>query len=126
MPSKKSTVSHAPIVAAFAQRLKAVRLARGMTQRQLAEAADITFSYISRLEAGGASPGIDLLERLATALRADVTDLLPPPVSAADARAHREKVRGMFEGVLSKAGPETLAMLEAFLTRLAESASSNR
>ncbi len=125
MPTKKNTVKHAPIVAAFAERLKATRLARGMTQRQLADAASITFSYISRLEAGGAAPGIDMLEQLAKALKANIADLLPSAQSVETATDQREQVKKSFEGVLSKAGPETLGLLEVLLARLTESPSLN-
>ncbi|WP_073950740.1 helix-turn-helix domain-containing protein [Streptomyces kebangsaanensis] len=44
------------------------RTALGMTQTQLAARADMTQAAISRLEQGGATPTIPLLERLATAL----------------------------------------------------------
>lgn len=126
MPSKKQLVSHASIVRAFAERLKGTRLARGMTQRQLADQANVTFSYISRLEAGGAAPGIDLLEKLAEALGVSTTDLLPPPDMPKDFDAHREQVRKSFEAVLASAGQETVTMLEVFLSRLAESPSMKR
>jgi len=119
MPTKKRTVKHAPIVTAFAERLKEVRLARGMTQRQLADTAHITFSYISRLEAGGAAPGIDLVEKLAAALNASITDLFPPHVSE-KVSDQRDQVKKLFEVVVSQAGPETLGMMDVFLSRLAE------
>src|SRR5947209_13919535 len=120
MPSKKRRVRQAAIVPAFAERLKGTRLARGLTQRDLAERAHVTFSYISRLEAGGAAPGIDLLEKLAEALNATITDLLPPAVQSEGAAAPRDEVKVLFETVLSKAGSETLGLLKVLLSRLAE------
>jgi transcriptional regulator with XRE-family HTH domain len=121
MAKKKSTVRQAAIVVAFGERLRGTRTAKGMTQRELATQAQITFSYISRLEAGGAAPGIDLLERLAQALKVSLTDLLPPPTVSLTADAHRERVKNLFEAVLARSGQETLSMLELFLARLAES-----
>lgn len=123
MPSKKRSLKHASIVQAFAERLKAVRTARGLTQRELADRAHITFSYVSRLEAGGAAPGIDLLQRLAEALGAKVAELLPASDGPA---ADREQLRQRFAVLVSKAGPETLGMLEAFLDRLADSPTVTR
>jgi transcriptional regulator with XRE-family HTH domain len=96
-----------------------------MTQRELSEKAHITFSYVSRLEAGGTSPGIDLLERLAQALGVEVLDLLPVSSSSGTA-SQREQVKGLFEAVVTRAGSETLAMLGVFLSRLAESPAINR
>ena len=69
MPARKRRIKHASIVDAFAQALARCALSRQMTQRDLADRANVTLSYISRLEAGGAAPGIDLLERLAQACK---------------------------------------------------------
>src|SRR5581483_8141416 len=65
------------IVGRFAARLREVRLARGMTQAELAAVAKVTETYITRLEAGRAAPGIDLVNRLAKGLSTTVADLLP-------------------------------------------------
>ncbi len=121
MPNRKRNIKQAPIVRVFAERLKALRTSRGMTQKELATEAQITLSYISRLEAGGAAPGIDLLERLAKALNANVTELLPAPEAGLD----KDDVKKLFETVTQKAGPETLSMLKVLLTRLSESSGSN-
>lgn len=126
MPSRKRTVRQAGIVLAFAERLRGTRQARGMTQRELAERAEVTFTYISRLEAGESAPGIDLIERLARALGVGVTDLLPATTEAGTTDENRGRVKGLFEAVLPKAGPETLTMIGVFLARVAESPSVSR
>ena len=123
MPTRKPTVRQAAIVQAFAERLKALRAARNMTQRELATKAQVTFSYISRLEAGGAAPGIDLLQKLALALDANVADLLPGPEAG---EVSRDDVKELFDALLPKAGPETLSMLAMILTRLAEAPATRR
>jgi transcriptional regulator with XRE-family HTH domain len=48
-----------------------------MSQAELAGQEEVTTNYISRLEAGGAAPGIDLVARLAVGLGVPVADLLP-------------------------------------------------
>ena len=123
MPTRKPTVRQAAIVQAFAERLKALRAARSMTQRELATKAQVTFSYISRLEAGGAAPGIDLLQKLAQALDANVADLLPGPEAG---EVSRDDVKELFDALLPKAGPETLSMLAMILARLAEAPATRR
>jgi transcriptional regulator with XRE-family HTH domain len=122
MPSRKRRIRHGPIVRAFAEQLRRLRLARGLTQREVASRAHVTLSYISKLEAGGAAPGIDLLERLAQALEAGVVELLPSPAVRETEAVSRERLRQSFETLLDRAGPETLALLELFLTRLLQSA----
>lgn len=126
MPSRKRGVRQAGVERVFAQRLKGARLARGMSQRDLADRAHVTFSYISRLEAGGTAPGIDLLERLAQALQIDVIDLLPPHSSVLTADEHRDRIRNLFDAVLQRSGPETLSMIEVFLSRIGESPALSR
>lgn len=47
---------------------KAVRKERGLTQRQLADALAVDFSFISKIENGHMRPGKPVLERLAVFL----------------------------------------------------------
>ena len=77
MPQRKKIIRHDEIVARFGQRLRELRLGTGMSQAELARQADVTTNYISRLEGGGAAPGIDLVARLALALGVPIADLLP-------------------------------------------------
>ena len=44
-----------------------------MTQRDLADKANVTFTYISRLEAGASAPGIDTVDQIAKALQVGIT-----------------------------------------------------
>jgi transcriptional regulator with XRE-family HTH domain len=126
MPSRKRSIRQPAIVQAFAQRLREIRGAKEMTQRDLAAKAEVTLTYISRLEAGGAAPGIDLLERLAQALEIELAELLPPPVHPKSQDAHRKHVKELFDVMLAKAGQETLVMLEAMLSRLLEAPTAKR
>ncbi|MEU3280412.1 helix-turn-helix domain-containing protein [Streptomyces antibioticus] len=52
----------------FGKAIRDRRTALGLTQTQLAERAGMTQAAISRLEHGGSTPTIPLLERLASAL----------------------------------------------------------
>ncbi len=117
MPSRKRAVKQPDIVRAFAERLKALRAARGMSQKELAGKAVVTLTYISRLEAGGAAPGIDMVEKLAVALESHVSELLP----SVESSVSREDLKLEFDALLQKAGPETLSMLSLILARFAVS-----
>ena len=124
MPTRR--VRQAEIVRIFAERLRGLRSARGLTQRDLADKAGVTLTYVSRLEAAGAAPGIDLLERLAGALGVNVVDLLPTPSLPEAGAISRRQLRTLWDSVLTKAGAETLSMLKQLLERLAESPSTTR
>ncbi len=57
--------------------LRRIREQKGLTQVQLAEKAQVTQPYIAKLETGvRVNPSIELLQRLAKALRVPVTELL--------------------------------------------------
>ena len=125
MPTRKRRIKQAPVIEAFAKRLKEVRTACGMTQKGLAEKAHVTLSYVSKLEAGGAAPGLDLLERLAESLGVTISELLPRPV-AVDVADQRKSLQLRFEALVSKSGEETISMLNSLLMRLGEAPTIGR
>ena len=72
---------------ALADRLKALRKARGWTQHDLSRASGLTRSHISRLERGDIQlPSSERLRQLAVALGTSLDDLL-------EAAGYRDPVR---------------------------------
>jgi transcriptional regulator with XRE-family HTH domain len=54
-----------------------LREKRGLTQRELADKAEVTPGYVAQLELGmKKNPSLDVLKRLAKALGVPVTELL--------------------------------------------------
>jgi len=126
MAKRKKRVEHSEIVRLFAARLRELRHSRGMTQAELARHAHVTTSYIGRLEAGGAAPGIDLVDRLARALGTIMTDLLPISASPDTQAALRDQARRLAEALIQAADKEMLMMLCPLLARLNESMNRSR
>lgn len=60
------------------QNVRRLRLQKGMTQEQLAEASGFSQNYISDLERGRRNPTVVTLYELATPLGATPQDLLSP------------------------------------------------
>ncbi len=60
----------------FARNLKALRLAKGLSQEELAHLADIDRTYISSLERCVYNASIDVVERLASVLGVEASALL--------------------------------------------------
>ena len=64
----------------FGNRLRAMRTAKGLSQRALGERVGVSFTYVSKVENGkldfGDYPSEDLICRLAAALDADEDELL--------------------------------------------------
>ncbi|MEN3536388.1 helix-turn-helix transcriptional regulator [Microbispora sp. ZYX-F-249] len=63
--------------------VRAMRETRGWSQSDLARAAGMTQSAVARFEAGGTVPTLPVIERLASALDADVEVRLTPRAPAA-------------------------------------------
>ena len=120
MPKPKKRIEHDPIVARFGQRLREIRASRGMTQAQLAETAQVTTSYITRLESGTSAPGIDLVARFASALGTEIADLLPTAAPPDDIAVLRRQAQKLFDALLTTEDRQTLSLINQFLARLAE------
>jgi transcriptional regulator with XRE-family HTH domain len=60
----------------FGRHLRELRLARGLTQQQLAALIDSNHPFISNMERGLTLPGLAMLVRLAHALQCDVSSLV--------------------------------------------------
>jgi transcriptional regulator with XRE-family HTH domain len=120
MPQRKKTIRHDAIVTRFGQRLREVRLARGMSQSELARQAAVTTNYVSRLEGGGAAPGIDLVARLALALGVPVADLLPMTPPLDELAFSRQQAKKLFDKLLQTEDRAVLLLLTQLLARLAE------
>jgi len=75
----------------LAERVRALRVAGGISQGELAERMGTTQSAISRLEAGGVYPSIDTLEKVGNALHAK----LVVDFQAIGVLAHTKKSPGL-------------------------------
>jgi transcriptional regulator with XRE-family HTH domain len=64
------------ILKGFGQRVRELRKARGWTQEQLAESADLHENYISRLETGEQEPGLFTILRLCRAFEMSAGEML--------------------------------------------------
>jgi transcriptional regulator with XRE-family HTH domain len=62
----------------FAQRLRAVRVAQGLSQEELADRAGLHRTYVGSVERSERNVSIDSMERLAQAIGVDILDLLQP------------------------------------------------
>jgi len=63
----------------FGRLVSAARRAKGMTRQQLSEAAQLSIEMISRIENGRSGARFETVERLASALAVDVSELFGTP-----------------------------------------------
>lgn len=66
---------HSKLRERFGQQVRSLRAARGLTQEQLAERAEISVDFLSLIERGRSSPSFDNLDDLAQALGVSVAHL---------------------------------------------------
>ncbi len=68
--------SNAKLPKIISKRIKKLRAELGMTQEDLAEKVGVSRVYIGYVEQGRNSPSLEILERIAKALRVKIGDLL--------------------------------------------------
>lgn len=76
MPRGRSAQPSGPEAVIFGERLRELRRKRGLTLDALAEAADMSLTYVSNLETGVKVPSLTTLIRLAAALKCKVPELV--------------------------------------------------
>jgi transcriptional regulator with XRE-family HTH domain len=79
------------IHARFGHRLRELRAERGVSQSALAERAEVTPEYVSRIERGRVGPSLVVIQRIATALGVEPKALFEFKIElpAGDATAKR-------------------------------------
>lgn len=123
---KRETKKRDQVVRRFAERLRQLRVLRGITQADLAAEAEVSVSYVSELESGDTSPGLDLVARLAKALGTTLIDLLPGDNEPESMDELKERSRRSFEELLKVADREALLTLAPILSLLIESSGRRR
>jgi transcriptional regulator with XRE-family HTH domain len=82
MAAKRAGAEPLPIDVALrntlAANLKAARLAAGLTQKQLADLAQVSRDYVGQIENSTANVSVDILANLAKFLNASPASLLTP------------------------------------------------
>jgi transcriptional regulator with XRE-family HTH domain len=64
------------MLAALGRRVREARVRRGLTQLDLAQAAELSVAYVSLIERGGRNPPLTTVVSLARALGVGVTELV--------------------------------------------------
>lgn len=59
------------------KKLKEIRLAKGLTQAELAKRADMNMNYYAKIERGEVKPAPEAYEKIAKALKVTAADIFP-------------------------------------------------
>ena len=98
----------------FGEKLKALRIERGLTQEQLAARLYVSRTAVSKWETGGGSPNLDSLQALARLFDVSVDDLLSTDDLIVLARDERRST-ARSSGMLSFGLLDVLAVVFAFI-----------
>ncbi len=98
------------------ERLRALRLAAGLTQEKLAERADVHATYVGQLERGEKNATIESVCKLTRALGADPSALLAHlPGAAATQPTPAEEIYQLIQGCTEAEQRELLQLLTAIV-----------
>ena len=98
----------------FGEKLKALRIERGLTQEQLAARLYVSRTAVSKWETGGGSPNLDSLQAVARLFDVSVADLLSTDDLIVLARDERRST-ARSSGMLSFGLLDVLAVVFAFI-----------
>ena len=98
----------------FPEKLKTLRIERGLTQEQLAARLYVTRTAVSKWETGGGSPNLDSLQAVARLFDVSVDDLLSTDDLIVLARDERRST-ARSSGMLSFGLLDVLAVVFAFI-----------
>lgn len=90
--------------------IKRLRMAAGLSQRELAEKLDVAPSYVSHLEANRREPSVQLLRKLATELSVPPGFLLALTLLTEIPEEQREAYREVFERLVELAAATQLRL----------------
>jgi len=122
MARRKVPIRQSDLVRRFAEKLRSERLARGLTQADLARSSHVTVSYISRLESGQIAPGIDLVERIAKGMEIAVNDLLPGKGEPNPLPLLHEQAQKMLGSLIRTGDVDAFTRLNPIMSMILESA----
>ena len=99
MPEEDDSSEQDVFVRAVGSRIREIRKAQALTQKQLAEKADLRQSYVFEIESGGSNLTLKMLDRVARAFQVSPRDLLPSDQTAALSENDMLPVRGICDRV---------------------------
>lgn len=97
------------------ERLRALRLAAGLTQEKLAERADVHATYVGQLERGEKNATVESVCKLTRALGTDPAALFAHLPGAASQPAPAEEIYQLIQGCTEQEQQELLQLLTAIV-----------
>lgn len=102
------------ILKQFGKQVRDLRKAQGLSQEELAEKADLHYTYIGGVERGERNLSLKSIEKIASALRVDIKDLfIHHPPKKADVESN--KIISDIDNILSSKEITTLRLIKQLI-----------
>lgn len=98
------------------ERVRTFRKLAKLTQERLAEKADLSVHYLSRIETGGATPTLACLEQIVKALGVPIGELFRPK----EEQRERKELLQQLDRLLKDRSSEQLQVLRNLTLRIVE------
>ncbi|MDD5069013.1 MAG: helix-turn-helix transcriptional regulator [Candidatus Pacebacteria bacterium] len=83
------------LIKGLGEKLRSTRRERNLTQQQLGDLSDLSYKYVGEIERAEKNPSIDVLNRIADALKVDLLellDLIPPKTGSKEEEAKETQI----------------------------------
>ena len=101
------------LIKGLGEKLRATRREKNLTQKELGDLAGLSYKYVGEIERAEKNPSIDVLNRIADALKIDLLELIdvnPPTVASKEEEAKKAQI-ARIEKVLKNLDPDQLGKL---------------
>ena len=99
--------SHENTAILLGRRIRSLRNAKGWSQQELGNEADINYKFLGEIERGQKNPSFNILVKIALALEVDLPELLQFEHEILD----REKIESQIEKILKTIGDDDLRQI---------------
>jgi len=98
----------------FGIKIKELRTGRNLSQEQLAQKANISAKYMSRIEMGSQFPSFDVIKKIADSLNVEIKDFF----EFAHVAKNTKELKQTIKDLLKEANEENLKLIIKFIRAL--------
>lgn len=100
----------------FGRRLRTLREAKGLTQQQLGELADLSFKYVGSVERGQENPSLKVISKLAVALEVELDQLFAIRHESTSSPQLKKELNSLLKEADTATLQQAVKLLRALLT----------
>ena len=95
------------------RRIRSLRTAKGWSQQELGEKADVNYKFVGEIERGRQNPSLDILSKIAGALEIDLSELFRFEHEVLSRREIESQVKAILKDISDDALRQVLMILRS-------------